>query len=263
MRSDLVRPSSLILALVLLSGGNLSAGDVGRLSGRFVLEGVRPSPEVRHVKVGDRAPIDVPDESLLVDLETHGVANIVVRLYLKLDEKGPPATAAPQELDEGQVMTLRNHRCEPRILLTRAGQSLFFENLEREKRTVKADFLRQPPFALALEPGKIVEQKLHPQGEKLPIPVQCKEDPLLRGYVIVTDHPFVAVTDRSGRFVIENVPIGEWTFRAWHEQVGYVQRVEIDGEPQEWKTGLFTKKIDEGENDLGWINLNRAQLRLK
>jgi hypothetical protein len=43
--------------------------------------------------------------------------------------------------------------------------------------------------------------------------------PWMSAYVLVTDHPYVAVTDQDGSFVIENLPAGTYPIRMWHQGV--------------------------------------------
>lgn len=56
----------------------------------------------------------------------------------------------------------------------------------------------------------------------------------MTAYVLVLDHPYAAVTDKDGKFKIENLPAGELEFRYWHERVGYVTKIEkiVDGKPK-------------------------------
>ena len=35
--------------------------------------------------------------------------------------------------------------------------------------------------------------------------------------IVVTQSPYYAVTDRQGRFVIEQLPAGEYEMETWHE----------------------------------------------
>jgi hypothetical protein len=44
----------------------------------------------------------------------------------------------------------------------------------------------------------------------------------MSAYWMVTDHPYVAVTDADGRFRIENLPAGKHQFVVWQEKAGYV-----------------------------------------
>jgi len=41
----------------------------------------------------------------------------------------------------------------------------------------------------------------------------------MNAYILVYDHPFFAVPDAQGRFIIEGVPPGDYTLVAWHERV--------------------------------------------
>jgi hypothetical protein len=41
---------------------------------------------------------------------------------------------------------------------------------------------------------------------------------------VITDHPYVAITDNLGSFRIEGLPAGEHAFTVWHEQVGWIDR---------------------------------------
>jgi hypothetical protein len=49
--------------------------------------------------------------------------------------------------------------------------------------------------------------------------------------VIVVPTPFFAVTDKSGSYVIKNVPDGEYTVRVWHPRLkGTSRQVTVAGE---------------------------------
>jgi plastocyanin len=52
------------------------------------------------------------------------------------------------------------------------------------------------------------------------IKFQCDVHPWMRGFVIVTDHPFFAVSGADGKFKIEKVPAGKYEVEAWHSQYG-------------------------------------------
>jgi hypothetical protein len=44
----------------------------------------------------------------------------------------------------------------------------------------------------------------------------------MRGWVMVAEHPFYAVTNEQGEFVFENVPPGKYTLQVWQESLGRV-----------------------------------------
>ncbi len=43
--------------------------------------------------------------------------------------------------------------------------------------------------------------------------------PWMSAYVVVMDHPYYAVTDEDGHFVLDNVPPGTYKLKLWHEGV--------------------------------------------
>jgi plastocyanin len=62
--------------------------------------------------------------------------------------------------------------------------------------------------------------------------VYCNIHPQMSAFVLVRDNPFWARVGADGRFVIEGVPAGSWTVRAWHERGGEASwPVTVDAEP--------------------------------
>ncbi|WP_438043568.1 carboxypeptidase regulatory-like domain-containing protein [Sorangium sp. So ce128] len=52
------------------------------------------------------------------------------------------------------------------------------------------------------------------------IKLTCDVHPWMRGFVVVTDHPFFAVSGDDGSFTIEKVPAGKYKLEAWHPHHG-------------------------------------------
>ena len=63
--------------------------------------------------------------------------------------------------------------------------------------------------------------------------------------MLVRDNPYFAVTDKSGKFEIKNVPAGvELEFRVWKEGINDVVDVTLNGSPTKWKKGKFKLTLD-------------------
>jgi hypothetical protein len=54
--------------------------------------------------------------------------------------------------------------------------------------------------------------------------VICDLHPWSKAYVLVFDHPYYAVTGKSGDFSIEGIPAGIYHLRAWHPVLGLVDQ---------------------------------------
>lgn len=54
--------------------------------------------------------------------------------------------------------------------------------------------------------------------------VTCELHPWSRAYILVLDHPYSAISGKSGEFSIEGVPAGTYHLRAWHPVLGLVDQ---------------------------------------
>ncbi|RPJ52741.1 MAG: hypothetical protein EHM24_33880 [Acidobacteria bacterium] len=52
------------------------------------------------------------------------------------------------------------------------------------------------------------------------IKATCDAHAWMTGWIVVTDHPFVAVTDDKGNFAIKDLPPGDYKVEIWHETLG-------------------------------------------
>lgn len=46
----------------------------------------------------------------------------------------------------------------------------------------------------------------------------CNLHPEMLAYIVVVKTPYFAMTDSDGKFKIENVPVGNWKLKVWHER---------------------------------------------
>jgi len=92
--------------------------------------------------------------------------------------------------------------------------------------------------------------------ESLPASIHSSIQPWLTSHVIAKSHPYVAKTDSDGRFVIKNLPVGQYTFQTWHEVSGYLHATyDRDGQQYEFDRGRFEFEIKPNRNDLGEIHV--------
>ncbi|HKW33914.1 MAG TPA: carboxypeptidase regulatory-like domain-containing protein [Candidatus Acidoferrum sp.] len=77
--------------------------------------------------------------------------------------------------------------------------------------------------------------------QEVAIPVKCNIHPWMKGYIAVFKHPYFAVTDKDGKFILKGLPAGTYTITAWQEKLGNLtQKVTVA--PKEEKTVEFVFK---------------------
>jgi plastocyanin len=141
----------------------------------------------------------------------------------------PPAAAArPVESPAPPQMDQKQCSFTPRVVLVPGGGTVEFLNSDRLLHNLHATPRQNPGF-----------NRTQPKGRTIPvsfarpefIPIACDLHSWMRGWVVVTDHPFYAVTDGDGAFTLGEVPPGRYALSVWHEALGTVTRpVHVTGE---------------------------------
>ncbi len=195
-------------------------GEWVTLSGRFVMEGELPEIELQEPTRDVSAYSNpIQDESLIVNAENRGIANVFV--WLTKDD-GTPATLYNRVgLTTPDPFHVRydNGRLHPHAFFLKSSQTLRLGNRD--------------PISHIVDLGGIENQKVS-AGEELavqlpvqdePVRISCEYHPWFQCYALVKDHSLVAVSDTDGYFHIDNIPRGKWRLRFWHELVGDIEQV--------------------------------------
>jgi hypothetical protein len=109
----------------------------------------------------------------------------------------------------------------PRVVVVPAGGTVEFLNSDRLLHNLHSDSTGNP-----------IINRTQPRGRTIPIVfkkpeiirVDCDLHPWMRAWVVVADHPFYAVTNDQGEFILDNVPPGEYTLQLWQESLGAVTK---------------------------------------
>ena len=170
---------------------------------------------------------DVPNESLLIG-PGQGIRYAVVTL--EGISRGKP-------VEKETVHEIDNVKCRfaPHVIIASVGQFVVFKNSDPILHTAHAYFTAsQPQFNVGLYPGRISRKPLVAPGEAK---IVCEVHPWMNAYIVVTEHPYHAVTDHYGEYLINDVPAGNYRLKIWHETLG------TDEKPIEVKAGT-TQNID-------------------
>jgi hypothetical protein len=197
----------------------------GTIEGQFILEGDVPTPPPPLVRNPPAGVPPVPDERLLIDQESKGIANVVVYL------RNAPAAVHP-ELKQSKVGVVdfksEDFRFIPHVLHVRTDQKVHCIAADKRAEIVTVGSLQTQSkgFISDIMVGGRTDVATITMARPEPLPVSVKSQlrHWMEAYWVVTDHPYVAITDHLGRFRIEGLPAGEHRFRVWHERVGFIDR---------------------------------------
>ena len=214
----------------------------GTLRGQFILEGNIPQRLPLVTRTPGLINQDVPDESLVVDSETKGIANVVVYLFKRPKSVHPDLEGGADSDDVDAtgkeiVLDVLNDRFVPHFLFARTDQRIRVLNDDPVSRHLQITPIRNAHFNRLLKPsdrtGFVLDQLT--QSERIPIRVTSNLHPWMSAYLLVLDHPYAAISDGEGKYEIRNLPIGEHVFFVWQETIGWVDK-------------KFVVTIEAGEN---------------
>jgi plastocyanin len=118
---------------------------------------------------------------------------------------------------EKAVMDQKNTVFVPHVLIVMKGTTVSFPNSDSVRHNVFSSKSSSTSFNLGTyEPGATKDVVFDKPGENS---LLCNVHSEMSAFVIVTETPWFATTDKSGKFVIENVPPGTYKLTAWHEKL--------------------------------------------
>jgi len=255
----------LMTSLVLLLTSSSVAAEWGNLTGTFVLDGKAPAPVKANVNkdVAYCGKFNVLNESLVVNPKNGGVANLLSFLYVSPTGKKPAVHPDYAKTADDEIK-LDNNKCrfEPHFTILRTTQTLVISNSDTVGHNTNITALSNLAQNILVPSGSELKMKF-PLEERFAMLVACNIHPWMQGKIVVKEHPYVAVTDKDGKFTIKNIPVGTWTFQFWHERPGYVTEVTMGGKKTTWTRGRVELTIKAGENPLGEIKLAPSVLAEK
>lgn len=208
------------------TSGESEAKGFGNLLGTVTFEGAprelpplvaKGDPKIE--KEDDRkvcAAEPVPDESLLVNSDNKGLANVVIFLEKRPANIKPELAKPPSE---PVLFDQKGCRFLPHVLVVRTGQSLLVVSDDSIPHNTHTYPQRNSSFNKVITPKDRQGTPCdYPKGEAGPLEVRCDYHPWMKAYHFPIDHPYAAVTDKDGKFRIEGLPAGKHSFRVWHER---------------------------------------------
>jgi hypothetical protein len=238
----------LALATVLVLGSAAPAraqGSFGTIKGQLVWGG-DSVPQVKNLVEVGAATKDpavcaksepIVARELMVDPKTKGVRYGFAYL-VRPQGANPDAVKALLAKAANVVIDQKNCEFIPYVTALIQDQPVVLKSSDPTNHNVRFAAFANAPFNQILPANGQVEVKLI--AERRPIPLACDIHPWMKGYIMVFDHPFFAITGEDGSFEISGVPAGTQNLVVWQEKKGYVTEGLARGMAVEVKAGEVT-----------------------
>jgi plastocyanin len=200
--------TAFFLLFAAYTGMSVSGG--GHVKGRVKLAKSAPQkPALKPDKDGAVCGASIPDETYVVGKDG-GFANVVV--FIDGIQRGKKIE--PKNVD------VANQKCRftPHVAAIAKGTTVNIINSDSTLHNTHAYAKSATLFNMALpKQGQKIEKKIDRTG---PVEIKCDVHSWMKGWLYVTDHPYVTVTDAEGNFTLTDVPAGTYQIQAWHEAEG-------------------------------------------
>ena len=177
---------------------------------------------------------DVPNESLVVG-PGQGLRYAVITLEGIVKGKA---------VEKEAVHELDNLRCRfmPHVSAASVGQFVVLKNSDPILHTAHASFGgEQPQFNVGLYPGRVSRKPLITAGV---VKIRCEVHPWMTAYIVVTDHPYHAISDIYGEYELSDIPAGVYQVKVWHESLGTQdKRIEVKPAATQRVDFIFTPSL--------------------
>ena len=188
----------------------------GTLKGTIKLAGNAPEASYLSTSNKDGAVCgsQVPNETLVVDPASKGIANVVVfaRKVSRVKEELAKPPTAEAVFDQKGCLFLSH------VLVVRTKQPLILKNSDAVGHNTAGAPPGNPPFNPLLPAGSTAPYQFVKQLSS-PSEATCSIHPWMKAYLMARDDPYFAVTKKDGTFEIPNLPAGEdIEFQVWHER---------------------------------------------
>lgn len=184
----------------------------GRIEGVVMLAGTPPEMLVPRKRKAAPFCKDTLLQSNAVRVKDGRLRDVLVRI----ENGGAKGDYTPP--DAHVVLEHEGCMIAPRVEGAMIGQELEIRSRDPVAHNVRVSMRNEPWLTKALpKDSEPVTKMLDAPGI---LKITCDAHPWERSFVVVSDHPYFAVTDEDGAFAIADVPLGRYEVEAWHPRFG-------------------------------------------
>jgi plastocyanin len=202
-------------AILLLIGlGASGIGEAGAIKGAIVVTGAVPAQKKVDVTIDQYVCGTEKDAGDLLLSPRRELKNAVVWLDNPPSGAAEPAPATKVEIDQNGCVFI------PRVVIVPAGGTVDFLNSDRLLHNIHAT----PKLNVSFN-------RTQPKNRTIPVTfakpeivrINCDLHSWMVGWVVVSAHPYYAITGADGQFSFDNLPPGKYDLHIWHERLGTVR----------------------------------------
>ncbi len=206
--------TGLLVGMILLHLTQVTTLNAASLQGQVVYHGPIPSSET-HIVERDAETCGESRQIIPIRMGQDGGLQQVVVSVNSLQGANLPSTGP---------LVVKNRDCEftPDLAVASVKQPLEIQNLDTilhntHIRTTTRAFMN----VVLLPQSKGIKKMIRKSGL---LTITCNKHPFMKGHIQVFDHPYHAITDAQGHFIIPDLPSGTHTLSIWHETLGTIQQ---------------------------------------
>jgi plastocyanin len=211
-----------VVCLVTLLAAGAAAGQEKTGTVRGVVRFTGELPPTRQLPTGDGGTVEHQD--MIVDAKTKGLRWVVAALEDAPARPKLKGGEAPVVIDQRDMVFV------PRVVAVEHGRPVRFDNSDNVNHSVSIfSDVKENNLNVFVTKAEPLTKAF--AAEKAPLRVGCVLHPAMTAWVYVAPHPWVAVTDEKGAFVINDVPPGKYTLLLRHPDSGVQERREVEVRP--------------------------------
>ena len=204
---------------ILILSSVLTFSFAGDIHGKITFDG--KAPKMKSLRM-DADPVCVannevaPRKEWLILDENNGLKNVLV--FVKespsnslSSDYSPPEN--PAVIDQNGCVYV------PHVLGVMVGQDLDILNSDGTLHNIHALPKVNKEFNKAMPRSK-KQMTVQFDKSEAPFKVKCDVHPWMGAFIGVFDHPYFAVTNDDGSYVISGLEPGDYVIEAWHEKLG-------------------------------------------
>ena len=189
--------------------------EAGTLKGHVKYEGKSPKPKRLRM---DADPVCGSSHSGTVYSENFKMAKdgsmAEALVWLKNVSYSGGVPSDPAVLDQKGCVY------DPHVFGMVAGQELLIKNSDATLHNIHSMPKVNKEFNFAMPKVVKTKKSTFAKSEPSPFYIKCDVHPWMKTWVLVSDHPYYAVTDTNGNFSIDNIPAGTYEVVCWQEKFG-------------------------------------------